>query len=593
MSAPEATTSTPQEPQQQKLHVSRSNRKVWWIVIGLAGVLAMSAAAWKLIPKAKEAWRAREAKELTAKAEALVKSGQPEEAFRYYAEAIRKTPRDASVMRAMARCLDEIPGAEVSALRCWNELHHLGEAAWEDTVAMGQAALKSNNLSRAREIESALPKAIYGKRLVREFRTAVLGKAGKVEEARQQMRQIWSEHRDEPECQLKLATLDIKSTDKALKNAAAETLWEAARGEGKFSATAMLTLADSDVVAAPLQLGELALLARKSPLLKDDQRYYIFDHCVAKAPELLPTIIGMAREITALSRTGSRERFYQWVSAQNQPDVILSEIPETEAMNSRGLFLARADSLMRKNMWEDLRRMLDGRFPPVSKVDLELMRAFLARAEAPVDKKREQVRAHLNGAILFASGNSRAPALAQVGAGAESLGQPDIALLAYGELAKINSPARLQTLKRIYFLCEESGDATGMLKAANTLLELEPALLAYANKLDYLRLITGFQLDEALDHTLHATDSAPDDRSMTHLAKSLAAYYSGEREVMKENLETALRLASSLDPGPKAVLAGLLWQEGKREDAISLAQEVPVLKILEEERWFLEPIKQN
>ncbi|MEZ0388007.1 MAG: hypothetical protein ACAI34_13125, partial [Verrucomicrobium sp.] len=201
--------------------------------------------------------------------------------------------------------------------------------------------------------------------------------------------------------------------------------------------------------------------------------------------------------------------------------------------------------------------------------------------------------AHLNGAILFASGNTRASALAQVGAGAETLGQPDIALVAYGELAKLNTPVRLQTFKRIYQLSEQCQDAAGMLKAANALLELEPALLSYANKQDYLRLITGIQLDEAVNHAFHSTDTAPDDKSMVHLSRSLAASYTGDQSSLKESLETASSLASKLEPGPKAVLAGLLWQAGKREAAAVLAREVSSPEILEEERWFLEPIKQN
>ncbi|QIF05750.1 hypothetical protein [Roseimicrobium sp. ORNL1] len=590
MSTPESPTSSAPRVQspKEKSSKSRGKRKIGWIVAGVILVLAMGVGAYFAVPKAKEIWRTKKARELSAKGEELMKAGQPEEAFRYLAEAVQKMPKDPMVMRQMAKCLDELPGAEMNAIRCWNELHLMGGATWEDSVAMGQAALRSNNLSRAREIEAALPKAIYGQRRVREFRAAVLGKAGKVDEARQQMREIWLEHRDDPECRVKLATLDIKSNDKALQEAAAATLWEAARAGGKMSSLAMSSLSDASIFDST-KLTELALLARNSPLLKDDQRYYIFDNCVAKAPDILPTVIGLAREITTLSRTGSRERFYQWVSAQNQPDLILTEIPESEAMNSRGLFLARADSLMRKGMWAELRRMLDGRMPPTSRVDLELLRAFLARAE----NKPDEMRTHLKGSILFASGATRASSLAQVGAGAEVLGQPEIALIAYGELARMNTPIKLQTYKRIYQLSEQVHDAASMLRAANALLELEPALIAYSDKLDYLRLITGIQLDEAVHDAFYGDDSRSDDQAMLRLSKALAASLAGDHERFKEQLDAAHTLMSKLAPGPQAVLAGLLWQAGRQEAATAIAQSLSGNKILDEERWFLEPIQEH
>ena len=586
MNSPEPSSPAPVS---QERTTSRTNRKTRWIVLVVVCVIGLGATAWFTAPRLKKAWRIRQARELTTKADALMQKGQPEEAFRYLAEAVRNAPSEPATLRMMARCLDELPGAELSTVRCWNELHHTGAATWEDTVAMGQAALKSNNLSRAREIEAALPKEIHHQRKVREFRASVLGKAGKIAEAKQLMREVWTDHRDDPECRIKLATLDVKSPDSAVKEAAVAILWEGARGAGKESVFAMFSLSEAGTLDST-KLAELAMLAKKSPFLKDDQRYQIFDSCVAKSPELLPTVIALAREFTSLGKTGSRERFYQWVSTQDQPDVILTEIPESEAMNSRGLFLARADSLMRKGMWEELRRMLDGRMPPVSRVDLELMRAFLARSEQGKD---EAVRSHLKGAMLYASGNTRASALAQVGAGAEVLGHPDIALTAYGELARLNTPVRLQTFKRIYHLSEQRRDAAGMLKAANALLKLEPALLAYSNKLDYLRLISGIELDEALDELLHAQNTNPDDKSMALLSKALAASYAGDGAEMKESLEAAASQSSKLEPGPKAVLAGLMWQAGKQEEASAVAKEVGDAEILEEERWFLESIKRD
>jgi hypothetical protein len=551
-------------------------------------LLIMAAGTWLLLPKAKRVWHTWEARKLSKEGTALLDAGQPQKAFELLAQAVRKAPNDPLVTRSIARCLDEFPGAEKSAFRAWNQLQHLGAATWEDTVAMGQAALRCSDLARALQIEASLPESCRQERQTREFRAAVLQKSGKVAEAKEMRLAIWREHRDDPECRVKLAADEINSRDKATRDAATDILWEAARGEGKLNVIALTALALSTSRDSS-KLAELAELASKAPAFNDMQRYWVFEQCVTKSPELLDTIIPLAKKLATTEKKESRELFYQWISRHNKSDIVLSEISESEALGSRGLFLARANALMRRGQWESLERMLDSRPLPVSKVDLELIRAFLARNL----KEGGAMLGHLNGAILYASGNNKASELAQVGAGAESLGQVDVALTAYWELAEMDSPARLPTLRRIYELSERRRDAAGMLKAANVMLKLEPAWHSSTSELDYLRLISGMEMDQPLGHFLHEKDDAlqQDPEPIALLSKALAEFYAGDIQGMKRSLGIAANHSMKLEPGPKAVLAGLLWKAGKREEAAAIARDIVAAEMFEEERRYLSPIK--
>lgn len=549
-------------------------------------LLFMAGGTWLLLPKAKRVWHTWEARKLSTEGAALLNAGQPKQAFEVLAQAVRKAPNDPLVTRSIARCLDELPGAEKSAFRAWNQLQHLGAATWEDTVAMGQAALRCNDLARALQIEASLPETCHRERQTREFRADVLQKTGKVAEAREMRLAIWREHREDPECRVKLAAEEINAPEKGTRDAATHILWDAAHGEGKLTAIAMSALALSNSLDSS-RLAELAELAGKAPALNDMQRYWIFEQCVTKSPELLDTIIPLAQKTISPEKKESRELFYQWISRHSKNDIVLSEISESEALSSRGLFLARANALMRSGQWDSLKRMLDSRPSSVSKVDLELIRAFLARNQ----KEGDAMLAHLNGAILYASGNNKASELAQVGAGAESLGQVDVALTAYWELAGMDSPVRLQTLKRIYELSERRRDAAGMLKAANAMLRLEPAWLSSTNELDYLRLISGIEMDQILGRFLYDKEPTSEEEPIAFLSKALAEFHAGDFERMKHSLEIALSHGAKLEPGPKAVLAGLLWKAGKREAATAMAREVTAAEMFEEERRYLSPIK--
>lgn len=577
---------SPSAPSPAPRRLSPSKKRARVFIVSSFVLLVMGTGTWLLLPKAKQIWHTWEARKLSKEGTTLLDAGRPDKAFELLAQAVRKAPNDPLVTRSIAKCLDELPGAEKSAFRAWNQLQHLGAATWEDTVAMGQAALRCNDLARAIQIEASLPENCRQERQTREFRAAVLQKTGKFAESKEMRLAIWREHQDDPECRVKLAADEITSQDKATRDAATDVLWEAARGEGKLTVIALSALALSNSLDST-ELGELAELASKAPAFNDMQRYWVFEQCVAKSPELVDTIIPLAKKLISPDKKETRDLYYQWVSRHSKSDAILNEISESDALGSRGLFLARANALMRRGQWESLERMLGSRPLPVSKVDLELIRAFLARNL----KEGDTMVGHLNGAILYASGNNKASELAQVGAGAESLGQVEVALTAYWELAEMDSPAKLPTLRRIYELSERRRDAAGMLKAANAMLQLEPSWHSSTSELDYLRLLSGIEMDQPLAHYLYEKDDASKQEPIALLSKALAEFHAGDAENIKHSLEIAASHAMKLEPGPKAVLAGLLWKTGKREEAAAIARDVVAAEMFEEERRYLSPIK--
>ncbi len=269
------------------------------------------------------------------------------------------------------------------------------------------------------------------------------------------------------------------------------------------------------------------------------------------------------------------------LARHGQTQTILECIDEAEAMKSRELLLPYADALMRSAQWKQLDAILAQNKLPLSPVDRELLAAYHTRSQAGTT---ESIRAQLRSALTRALATNHPAQVIQVINAAESLGQTEIAIDACTRLAASRA-LRLQMLARIYTLQRTLSDTRGMSATATAILDMRPGLQPYADAERYLRLILGLDLEVVLDEIqLEASIPAPTPQRM--LNQALAAYHAGDVESAMTHLSRTT--AADLDPGPRAVFAGLLHFSGKPAEAYRAAERISSTGVLPEEQIFLQ-----
>jgi len=136
-------------------------------------------------------------------------------------------------------------------------------------------------------------------------------------------------------------------------------------------------------------------------------------------------------------------------------------------------------------------------------------------------------------------------------------------------------------------------DSALMLEVSRKLHELRPASSAYADRLAYLRLILGEEI-ETVDlsrlkesNDMQAMFTVTLERVPPSLLRALAAYRMGDRAGIQQHL-AGLGDTSALPPGQRAVVAGLLSLSGMADRAYQIAEKIQAVVLLDEERAFLQ-----
>jgi tetratricopeptide (TPR) repeat protein len=564
--------------------VQKTSRRSWvwfyWLV-----ALTLLAAGFSLFiyPKAKQHWKKQEVDKLMAAAQAHWDQEEFNLVTPLLTKAFAKDPRDPRVQRMIAQSYDQSPTGTGAALHFWKELRRNGHATWDDQIALGQAHLRLAELKPAREIADSLPADVRAQLKAMEFQAALLAAEGKTAEAEAQMRQAWSAHPEDLESRARLACVNLKSPFSEISEQAVQTLWEVARQDHAAALTALFGLSSVGSLSTS-NWREIASLIGKRRAKNQVQRKAILNACLKNVPELLPDIIKREKELLPVNEPEVRAAFYQWIAEQNQPDIILQELPEPEVMRSRGLFLAYADALMRKGRWDDLQRLVSRSDHPLTPVDSELIAAFTARGR---QESAENVKRHLQTAELRALSSRKAADLFQVAAAAENMSEPEIAVNLYTMLAD-DKDRRPDMLKRVIDLQQQRFDTTAVLKATESLLIERPDLPHYKDLGIYLRLITGSKMEEAIEK-LHAASGSPV-TPLEQLNRALAADLTGDTRQVRE---TATQITpSDLQPGQRGVLAYLLQASGKLAESASIMEQLGNATMLPEEKSFVDLVEQ-
>lgn len=505
--------------------------------------------------------------------------------------ARRWAPEDVEVIRVVVEFLklsNSDPGGLAQQLRRLAEKTTLTE---EEHLLLGRTLANTGKTDEARTVYEQLPLSVSTRKPALELLSVILKSEGHEQEAQELSRRATQEiAADTPEARLQIAEQDGRSPFVEIRRHAHAELWELARLETaiamdavrRLSADPLLTAAEAHELLAlvgthahktlPVRLGLISALMRLLP----GQR----DALVAQEVKSFQSDEG-----------GNLEQIAYWLMSERQPEQVFQLVPQELAVKSRELYPILMQAMAQAKRWEELQKLLSAPSVPVpaSLVDLAM-----AEVQSHLQPDLRLSRQLIEGTLKAAAGDRTPDTFKATAVLAEKLNLADIAAVAYREAGlRADAENAIGLLQKSLECALLAKDSALMLKVSRKLLELRPTSAAYADRLAYLRLILGEEI-ETVDVTSH---KGPNDlramftitleRVPPGLLRALAAYRIGDFSAIPTHLAD-IGDTASLPPGQRAVVAGLLSLTGKPDRAYQIAEKIPPTLLLHEELAFLD-----
>ncbi len=526
-------------------------------------------------------WQRRTVNQLVAQSEALLAQEKYGEASNILIKAYQKDKSSPLVLRSIAKLLGLSKTDQERALFFWRALLDTGEATLEDRMNMGQVYTATGRVAEAAEILKNVPREDRSKREPMELEAALMKLQGRGVEADALLRRGLALEPNNLDAQIKLAKLDLNSSFNEANQKALGTLWTIARGNGSEALKALDILAAESPLTVQ-QTEELLVLSEKHLKVSERHRLlaltaYLRLHPLQKAD--------LIKKETARHEGMSIEEsadFLGWLDGLNEHGLVLSFIKQEKALRAPELFTVYSNALASENRWAELQEILKRKAgAPVSGIAIALLNA---RCSNGLGESVTIIRGHLSDAIHKATLARNTPAVLQTAQLADKLGYNDMAIEAFQSLA--NQPQyHLAMLEQIYRIHMKQRLSDEMLATLQEILKARPEQLTYALTNDYLKLIIGMDMEEAMLDCEATQASDPQSKPLRQLLLALSAYRRSDfrlATVLASGLD-----ATSLSAGQRAVLAGILKACGDDHRAYGLAEKVPTSLLLPEELVFL------
>lgn len=533
----------------------------------------------------KTAWARRCAREARAALDAQDWSRAVEQTI----AARSWAPEDVEVMRAViefTKISGSDPGGLVMQLRALADKQPLTE---EEQLLLGRTLAATGKTAEARGVYDRLPSKTSSQKPALELLSSILRQEGHNDEAVALTRRATLKQPETPQARLKLALEDLKCGFVEIRRHAHDELLKLARLETEIAMEAVTHLTiDPQLTAAearqlldivddhahkqlPVRLGVVSALMRLQP----DQRETLLD--------------GEIKRFQA-GDDGALEHLARWLALEKQHARLLKVVPMTLAVKSRELYPIIAQALAEEGRWQELKEMLAGSRPPISQARIAI---WLAEASSHLEPDKKEASRLLEGSIEAAGKEGNLPNLLAAAVTAEKLHLTDVALAAYQAAAIKGGEAALPMLQKAHEMALLQKNSAALLQIARKLHEIRPASTAFADRLAYLRLVLGEEIETVDSNTLQNHDGINTlmaitvERIPAALLRALAAYRLGDQAAVMKHLAD-LGNATTLPAGQRAVAAGLLALTGKPDRAWEIAEKVPDALLLQEELTFLE-----
>ena len=571
-------------PMPSKLERSRRRKLIAFMLVVLLLAVVAVCSPWIL-----EKCHREQARAFSSEASRLMEERDFAGAVPLLVKALQKSPQDADVLRHAARACDALANGAHEAVTFWRRLCEGGSATWDDRISLAAALIRAADVPNARRVLAEIPAAERGSLRYVELQAKLMENEGREKDALMALREAWRSHPDDPACQLKLAQLDMNSPFGPIRQKAVDVLWDLARNNPQLAASSLRAIAS----ASQLSLADVKNI--REVLAKDEHidardRLAILGACLRKFPHLASEFVAAESPRVAGRDPEDCVEFYEWLARLGDADRILHDLavpgsasPKLKpvVMKSRDLFLAFGDALIARSKWQEFSDMLQSGNLPVSTTDAELMRSMCAKQL----QGGGEVDSHLGAALSAAKLTHDPVQMERVVDAAERLERPALAVEACKALLNENPASRVSVLKRVFRLQQNVRDGNGMLETADELVSAAPALTMFADLSIYLRLLTGRDLEAAMQQVRSTAQNDPVS-DLRRLSMALAALQSGD---LKQAALILPRIEmAKLPAGARAVYAALTVKAGAGNADFAEIAKMQKALLLDEEQWFLD-----
>jgi hypothetical protein len=420
------------------------------------------------------------------------------------------------------------------------------------------------------------------------------------EEARPHLEKIFNDTRATEREQLQAAVLQLGITKKDDQNGQAkgwQRIEKLAQGKEATSLEALVLLGQH-ALASPLEgpgpapstdategvppIADLVRALENHPRAKTAHQLLALDLRIHADPAQRDTLVAQAIDKWKSGKPKQLVALANWLNSKGEFQKTLDAIPLEKALHSRDLFLRHLDALSGLDRWEELKELLTSeRFP----LDPVMEDMYLARCSAQIGE--ETAAANNWQRALEAAGND-VQKLLTLAEYAEKNTAIDIAGAAYGRAAAAKlRPAHQGQLR----IAQQKQDTKKMHTVLAEMEKLWPNDTVIQNDEAYTRLLL-VQLDEtsrkseaetiekvARDLVAREPASLPH-RTLLALAL-LRQDRAGDALAIYQNLNVP---KNGLTPSALAVHAAILAATQHRDDAQNEAAQIPIDKLLPEER---------
>lgn len=508
-------------------------------------------------------------------------------------DATRWAPNDPEVLRAAVEFVEKTGAEPRLMIRFLSKLDEDGDITDEELSKLGRMQVLLPDLKEARTILDRFQRDKERQRPALELLSAIQKAEGLHARSFLTQRQALLADPDDPDSVLKLALLDASSGDPSLSGPGRERLWPIARKGGEQALPAvehlashqrltaeesldLMVLADSlpdqdSVKTQTLRFAVLSAVLRLHPHQRQDRINEELRRWNGRAPAILPPLI-------------------QWLNAEQEYERVLRLISAKTASTYSSLLPHYVLALRGERKWIELKVLVSSRIDPsFSRAQLRL---WLAEAESHLSSDPTTARHHITTVFDESGRGEQLQVAVKAGELAEQLGYYDIARQCYEGAAARHLNAAVPMQSKVYDMAAKELNGAAMLRASERLRELRQTDIVFLDRMNYLRLLLGSDLELALQ-TLDSAQNIPahhiteDRRIALSLLRALAAFRTGHNDEIKGHLDQ-VRQMDTFPPGPRAVYAGLLDIIGRHSEAYAIAENIHASILLpEEQRFFM------
>ena len=554
-----------------------------WMTWCLVVLLVIGIGAWLIGPKATEQIRSFIAVHYAEKAEKLIEQSEWAQANTALTLASQWHAENPKVLRVVADFLIAVNGSPASTLQALRRIEASGQAEEKDYIRMGQIYIQQEDITNTLATLDKLTPEARQKRPAQELVANILRLQGRSQEAEKTLRHALSLDKDDPVCRFRLAIMDQQAAFAEMRQQGRETLMNLTAGKDQAALMAIdFLVKDSSLTSVEADL--LFQRIESHPDKTEEARFTVLSALMRVRPQKRDEIL--SAEIVRHEKKGAEQMapVLYWLLREKEPERVLAMRPREIFTKSQILIEPYLQALGALDRWQELDKTLSK--PAGMPISSGYIALWRARAGRHMDRDTTSTRQHLN-VVYEACGHGRDEATARAGATiAEEANLYDVAAQFYEGLAEHQPQVKVPMLEKVYEMAMRGRDTDRVMKVSEELQSLRPENPLYADRVLYLHLVSGSELEIHLQKTAQIKADATD-RVEDHFHLALAAYRMGDLSTLRLHL-SHLPDVSSLPPGQRAVHAGLLSISGQVGPAYLIAEQIPSLLLLKEEKRFLD-----